>query len=248
VSTIVVTGGSGTFGRHLVPLLEKSGHDVRVLSRRQGAGTHVGDLATGVGLGPALAGADVVVHAASDTHRLGRTDERQTANLLAASHDVGHLLYLSIVGIDEIGFGYYRRKLACERLIEAGPAPWTILRATQFHELLAGLFTPLDRLPFAPLPLDFRCQPVAAAEVAEHVAGLVAGPPAGHTADFGGPEVSTFGELARLWRVRRGRGDRLVNLPIPGAVARAFRQGRNTCPDHADGRQTFEAFTQASAA
>jgi uncharacterized protein YbjT (DUF2867 family) len=242
VSTVVVTGGSGTFGRHLVPLLEKAGHEVRVLSRRPGAGTHVGDLTTGEGLGPVLAGADVVVHAASDTRRFGRTDERQTATLLSASSGVQHLLYLSIVGVDALPYPYYRRKLACERLVEEGSVPWTILRATQFHELLAMLFTPLDRLPVAPLPLDFRCQPVAAAEVAEQVATLAEAAPSGRAPDFGGPLVSTFGELAREWRRQRGRPLRLVNLPIPGRVARGFCQGANTCPDHAKGRQTFAEF------
>jgi uncharacterized protein YbjT (DUF2867 family) len=184
----------------------------------------------------------VVVHAASDTHRMGRADERQTPNLLAAAGGAGHLVYLSIVGIDAIGYSYYRRKLACERMIEAGHVPWTILRATQFHELLAMVLKPLDRLPVAPLPLDFRFQPIAAAEVAERMAGLVEAGPSGRSPDLGGPEVSTLRELARLWRERRGRQARLLNVPLPGAVARGFRDGRNTCADHSEGQQTWEEF------
>lgn len=245
VSTVLVTGGSGTFGRELVPMLRQAGHEVRVLSRRPGVGTHLGDLASGEGVGPAAAGAELVVHAASDTRRLGRADERQTANLLAAAGGASNLVYLSIVGVDAIGFAYYRHKLACERLVEAGPVPWTILRATQFHQLLAALFGALDRLPAAPLPLGFQCQPIAAAEVAARVAALVEGAPAGRATDFGGPEVSTLGQLAPAWWERRGRRARLVNLPLPGAVARGFMEGRNTCPDHADGRQTWEQFLGA---
>ncbi|MGO9455717.1 MAG: SDR family oxidoreductase [Acidimicrobiales bacterium] len=247
MGTVVVTGGTGTFGRQLVPLLEKAGHEVRVLSRSQGAGTHRGDLATGEGVAAALAGAGVVVHAASDTRRMGRADERQTANLLAAAGGAGHLLYLSIVGIDTIGLPYYRRKLACERLIEAGPVPWTILRATQFHELMAMVCKPLDRLPFAPLPLDFRCQPVAAADVAERMAGLVEAGPSDRAPDFGGPRVFALRELVGLWRERRGRPVRLLNVPVPGAVARGFREGRNTCPDHAEGRRSWEEFVESTA-
>jgi uncharacterized protein YbjT (DUF2867 family) len=189
-----------------------------------------------------LAGADVVVHAASDTRRFGRDDERQTANLLAAAHGVGYVVYLSIVGIDTLDFPYYRHKLTCERIVEASSVPWTILRATQFHELVAMLLKPLDRLPVVPLPLDFACQPVAAADVAERVAGLVEAGPSGRPPDFGGPEVSNLGDLARIWRERRGRPVRLLNVPIPGAIARGFREGRNTCPDHAEGRQTWEQF------
>lgn len=245
VSTVLVTGGSGTFGRQLVPMLRKAGHEVRVLSRRPGVGTHVGDLASGEGVRPAAAGAGLVVHAASDTRRLGRADERQTANLLAAAGDASHLVYLSIVGVDAIDFAYYRRKLACERLVEAGPVPWTILRATQFHQLLAALFGVLDRLPAAPLPLGFRCQPIGAAEVAARVAALVAAAPAGRAPDLGGPEVRTLGQLARAWWEHRGRPARLINLPLPGTAARGFVEGRNSCPDHADGRQTWEQFLRA---
>jgi uncharacterized protein YbjT (DUF2867 family) len=202
----------------------------------------VGDLTTGQGLGDACEGADVVVHAASDTHRMGRADERQAANLLASAGGAGHLVYLSIVGVDRIPYGYYRRKLACERLVAEGPVPSTVLRATQFHQLLAGAMRLLDRLPVAPLPLAFRFQPIAAGEVAARLAGLAGADPAGRVDDLGGPEVLTLGELARVWRSARGRPVRVVDVPVPGEVARGFRQGRNTCPDHAAGEETWERF------
>lgn len=88
----------------------------------------------------AAAGAEWVVHAASDTRRLGRSDLEQTRHLLDATAGARHLLYVSIVGIDVIPFGYYKAELACEREISAGRAPSTILRATQFHELLARVW------------------------------------------------------------------------------------------------------------
>jgi uncharacterized protein YbjT (DUF2867 family) len=242
VGTVLVTGGSGTFGSRLVPLLAGAGHDVRVLSRRAGAGTHVGDLSTGAGLAAACAGADVVVHAASDTRRFGRTDEAQTRRLLAACGGARHLLYVSIVGIEAIPYPYYRRKLACEGLVAGGGVPWSILRATQFHELLDLVLGFAARLPAAALPLDFQFQPVAAAEVAARVAGLVGAGPAGTADDFGGPEVRTLAELAGVWRAARGVRRPLVPLPLPGRVARGFRYGCNTCPDHAEGRQTWAEF------
>jgi uncharacterized protein YbjT (DUF2867 family) len=119
--TIAVTGGTGTLGVHAVRVLEERGHEVRSLSRRKGV-----DLATGAGLEQALEGVELVLHAASDTRRIGARDPRQTRNLLDACDHDRHLLYVSIVGIDRIPYRYYRRKLECERIIEQGSVPHTI--------------------------------------------------------------------------------------------------------------------------
>ena len=246
MSVVLVTGGTGVLGSRLVPLLRERGHDVRVLSRRAGAGTHVGDLSTGEGVADATGGAELVVHAASDSRRRGRADLQQTERLLAASIGARHLLYISIVGIDRIPYGYYRNKLACEAAIAASPIPHTIFRATQFHELLAGGLSKVQRLPLAPLPLDWRFQSVAAAEVAERVAELLDGEPRGRAPDFGGPEVLTAREILGVWRERRGRPRAAVNLRVPGRFSRGLREGLNTCPDHADGRQSWAEFVRAS--
>lgn len=212
-----------------------------MLSRRPGAGTHQGDLATGEGLESALAGAELVIHAASDAP-LGRADPAQTTRLLAASGRVRHLLYISIVGIDAIPYGYYARKLACEQAIAASGVPYTILRATQFHELLERGLQAVSRLPLAPLPLDWRVQPVAAAEVGERLAGVIEGAPLGRAEDFGGPEVLTLRQVMDGWRRHRRGGRLVVNLPVPGRMSRALRDGLNTVPAHADGTQTWEQF------
>jgi uncharacterized protein YbjT (DUF2867 family) len=243
VSIVLVTGGTGTLGRLLVPLLAQRGHEVRVLSRRAGAGTHAGDLASGAGLASAAADAGLVVHAASDP-RLGRTDRVQTQNLLAAMPSCRHLLYVSIVGVDAIPFGYYRAKLACERLVEDSQVPSTILRATQFHELLATMLRATRRWPAPILPLDLAFQSVAAAEVAARAAELLDGPPLGRVPDFGGPQVLTGWQLAGAWRAQFGWPRAVLNVPLPGRAGRAFAAGLNTCPEHPDGRQTWAQFVQ----
>ncbi|WP_067842339.1 SDR family oxidoreductase [Nocardia lijiangensis] len=245
MGNILVAGGTGALGKHIVALLRREGHDVRVLSRRPGAGTHVGDLRTGEGVAEAVAGVDAVVHAASDFRKSGGPDVEQTRNLLAAATGVDHLLYISIVGIERIPYRYYRNKLACEQLITESAVPHTILRATQFHELIAAIMYRVERLPIAPLPTDFRFQPVAATDVAARAAELIQGPPLGRATDFGGPEVLTLGELAQTWRTIRSRPRRVVRIPAPGEIARAFREGRNTCPDHTDGTQTWAQFVAA---
>ncbi|WP_024803696.1 SDR family oxidoreductase [Nocardia sp. BMG51109] len=242
MTTVLVTGGSGALGQHIVTGLRGNGHDVRVLSRRASAGTHVGDLTTGEGVREAAAGADLIVHAASDFRRFGKPDLAQTRNLLAESKGVRQLLYVSIVGIDRIPFRYYRNKLACEDLITESDVPHTILRATQFHDLIGAVLRGVERLPVSPLPLDFRFQPVATEDVAARVVELIDGEPVGHAADFGGPEVLTLGQLAEAWRERRGGPRRVVRLPMTGKVACAFRAGDNTCPNHADGTRTWAQY------
>jgi uncharacterized protein YbjT (DUF2867 family) len=244
MSIVLVTGGSGTLGRHLVPVLGARGHEVRVLSRRPGGGTHVGDLATGAGVAEAGAGAELVVHAASDP-RMGRTDQRQTANLLDALPSCRHLVYVSIVGVDAIPFGYNKAKLACEELIGGSATPATVLRATQFHELLIRMLRGAARLPVAPIPLDALVQGVAAAEVAGRVADLLAGPALGRAPDFGGPEVLNGWQLVAILRARLGWPKSVLNVRLPGRVYRGFADGLNTCPDHADGRQTWAEFVRS---
>jgi uncharacterized protein YbjT (DUF2867 family) len=245
LSVVLVTGGSGTLGSHLVAGLRDRGHDVRVLSRRAGKGTHQGDLSTGEGVAEAASGAELIVHAATDTRRQGKADLEQTRRLLSAATDARHLLYVSIVGIDSIPFGYYRRKLACEREIAASAVPHTVLRATQFHEFLAYWLKLGGWLPVVPLPLEWRFQSVAASEVAARAVELLDGEPAGRAADFGGPEVLTVREMLRTWRDRRSRPRRVVNLRLPGKVYRGVRDGLLTCPDHRDGRQTWTEFVGA---
>lgn len=239
---MLLTGGTGALGRHIAARLRERGDDVRVLSRRPGAGTHVGDLRTGAGIADAARGAQLVVHAASDFRRLGRPDMDQTSHLIEAARDAEHLLYVSIVGIDSIPYIYYRNKLSCEQMIASGPVPYTILRATQFHELIAWLMRAVERLPLAPLPLDFRFQTIAAEEVGARTAELLHAAPSHDMVELGGPEVLTVEQMAHAWGDQRGRPRRLMRLPAAGRVATAFREGRNTCPEHADGTQTWAQF------
>ena len=241
---VLVTGGTGTLGRPAVRLLVERVHEVRVLSRQpspalpDGAAAVRGDLSTGAGVAQALERTDAVLHAASNTGLgLGRGDVEGTRRLLDAVRRAGvvHLLYASIVGIDRIPLSYYRRKLACEQLVAASGIGHTILRATQFHELLSAALLAVERWPLVPLPVSWRFQPVAAEEAAARAVELVLSGPHGRAPDVGGPEVMTLGEMTHVWRSRRGRPRRIVRIALPGRVARGFRLGLNTCPRNASG-------------
>lgn len=237
MTTILVTGGTCVLGRPLTERLRADGHEVRVLSRH--AQPYAVDLvAGGSGLDAAVAGVDTIVHCASSP-RGG--DEQAAANLIAAARraSVDHLVYISIVGVDRVPFGYYRTKLAVERLVEESGLGWTVLRATQFHDLLVMLFQILSKPPVMLLPAGVSDQPVAVAEVADRLADLAVGAPAGRVDDMGGPEVLTFPELARAYLTATGRRRPLVNVPLFGKAYRAFRAGGHLTPERAVGKGTF---------
>lgn len=232
--TVLVTGGTGTLGRALVPLL----HDPRVLSRREGPGRVVGDLVTGEGLDAALAGADTVVHLASRPWG----DAAATARLVGAARRAAarRLVHVSIVGADRIPLPYYREKVRSERLVEDSGLPWTILRATQFHDLLVTLFATTARAGVLPVLAGTSFQPVAVPDVAARLAALVTGTPQGRAPDLGGPEIRAMADLARTWSRATGRRRPILPLRPPGAIARGYRAGAHLTPEHAEGVTTFE--------
>ncbi|URM92087.1 NAD(P)H-binding protein [Streptomyces sp. MRC013] len=237
MGTIVVTGGTGTLGRHVTRRLREEGHEVRVVSRR--SAPYAVDLRDGGGLDEALAGAGTVVHCAS-TPTGG--DERAAGRLVGAARRAGvsHLVYISIVGVDRVPLGYYRTKLAVEGLIERSGLGWTVLRTTQFHDLVLRLLEGSARLPVLPVPAGVRDQPVEVREVAARLTGLALAEPAGRVADMGGPEVRTFEDLARAYLRAAGRRRRVVPVPLAGRTYRAFRAGGHLAPDRAVGTGTFE--------
>lgn len=240
---ILVTGGTGTLGRALVALLRADGHLPRVLSRRPGDGRIVGDLETGAGVTEAVRGVDTVVHAAT---RFGH-DVPAAARLLKAARDadVRHLVFISIVGIDRVPYRYYRDKQRVERLIEDGGVPWTILRATQFHDLLAMLFGALSRSPVLPVLAGAPFQPVDVRDVADRLAALAVAEPAGRVPALAGPQIRPMADLARAWLHATGRHRLVLPVRAPGAFARAVRAGGLVAPSHADGRITFDEYLAA---
>jgi len=187
MTTTLVTGATGRLGTPTVDRLRAAGHDVRALSRRGGAGLTTGDLRTGAGIPEAVAGVDTVLHLATGPR--GRGDVELTRTLLAAATTarVRHLVLISIVGIDDVPLPYYRDKVVVERLVRESGLPYTILRATQFHSLVEGLFAVQRRLPVVLAPA-IPLQPIAVEEVADRLVELACGAPAGRGPDKGGPD------------------------------------------------------------
>ena len=248
-----MTGGTGVLGRLLVPRLLQRGHAVRVLSRRSDATVVAparvvtGDLRSGAGLDDAVRGVDVVVHAATSPFRqTRRTDVDGSQRLIDALRggDVHNVIYVSIVGVDRHPMAYYRAKHAAEQVLEKSGLPTTILRATQFHDLVDGMLSRVGWLPVLPVPRGFVFQPVDSGEVADELARLVDAGPLGRVPDMGGPAVRGIKDLTRAWLRARGRRRPVLGMPVPGRIGRAFRAGVHTCPDRAVGEITWEQYLE----
>ena len=252
----LVTGGTGTLGQHVVPLLREAGGDVRVLTRQaRSPGQLAGDLETGQGLDEALDGVDTVLHLAGSP----KNDEQKAQFLVraAARAKKPHIVYVSVVGceripvrsgIDRAMFGYFQQKRAAEIVIEKSGLPWTTLRATQFHDLTLKVATAAARLPVMPAFSGVRFQPVETAEVARRLVDLAMGEPAGIQPDFAGPRVYPMAELFRIWLRATGRRRAVISVRPFGGAYKAVRGGAVLPGRDADlGTVTWEDFLKVRA-
>ena len=229
---VAIVGGTGTVGAETARELTARGHDVRVLSRN--APSYRVDLKDGSGLTRALAGVEVVVDASQGGREvLVEGTRRLLAAELAAG--VRHHVGVSIVGIDRVGGRYYKAKLDQEAEIVRSGIPWTIVRATQFHTLVARTFAASAKvgvLPSVRVPL----QPVDPREVGWALADTAEAEPSEAITQFAGPEVVDVRELAHRWR--ESTGSRAVAIPLP--VPRSLRSGGLTNPAAWRGSITFD--------
>jgi uncharacterized protein YbjT (DUF2867 family) len=247
---VAVIGGTGELGARVVAELAARGDAVRAVSRNPpapgrlpaGAEHARADLASGDGLSEALEGIDVVVEAANARRGAREVLVAGTERLLAAERDGGvrHHVAISIVGCDRVRNPYYKVKVAQEQALASATVPWTLLRATQFHALIAGVFGAAARVRLLP-KLRIPLQPIDTAVVARRLAELAHGDPAGRVADVAGPQVESLDALARQWRAHDGR--RLLPLRVPrfalGGAGRALAAGLLTDPAAAAGGPTF---------
>jgi uncharacterized protein YbjT (DUF2867 family) len=253
-SPILVTGGTGTLGRLVVARLQEAGDTVRVLSRRShqdadGVEFVIGELSTDEGIEAAVSGAEIIVHCAGSS----KGDDDKARSLVRAAQRAGarHLVFISVVGADRVPMtsavdrarvGWVGAQLAAERLVADSGLPWTTLRATQFHDSLPAVARQMAKLPVIPVPSGVRFQPVDAGEVADRLAGLALGEPAGLVPDMAGPRVYAMADLLRGYLQARRKHRMMVPVRLPGQAARAMRAGANLAPDRAVGHRTWEEF------
>jgi len=236
---LLIAGGTGTAGRVLAARAVHAGHRVRVLTRRPEPDRSAedvqlvgGDLLTGDGLPAALIGVDVVVDLSNlVTARRGpataffTTGSRRLLEAEAAA-GVRHHVVVSIVGVDRFPSAYYRAKREQELVAlaeaERTGTGCTVARVTQFHDFAA---TAADRFRLGPLALvpPLRIRPVHLDDVADHLLGLAAAPPAGYAEELGGPRDEELPDLVRRYLAAVRSPRRVRPLPLVGALARANR-------------------------
>lgn len=243
---IAVAGGTGLVGRFTAQSLRDAGHEVVIMARSTGV-----DLTTGGGLAEALDGVDAAVDVTNVVTMKREAAvgffETATRNLIAAAAKAGtpHVLALSIVGLERVPIPYYAGKLAQERALTGSDVPYSILRATQFHEF-GGQVLGRVRGPVALVPA-MRTQPVAAREVGQVLAELAAAPPSG-TTELAGPRVENLADMAR--RTLRARGSRraVLQVRLPGAGGKAMANGGNLpTGDYRKGTETFDDWVSRAA-
>ncbi|MGY4625349.1 SDR family oxidoreductase [Bradyrhizobium sp. USDA 4486] len=213
---IVVIGGTGLIGSKTVAILRQGGHEVVAASPKSGVNT-----ITGEGLTEAMTGTKVVIDLANspsfEDKAVLEFFETSGRNLLAAeaAANVRHHVALSIVATDRTDNGYFRAKVAQEKLIETSSIPYTIVRATQFMEFLGGIAdSSVDgnkvRLP----PILF--QPIASDDVAAMVADVALAPPRGGIVEIAGPERAPFNEIIARYLKAVGDAREVVSDPEAG--------------------------------
>ncbi|WP_433161850.1 SDR family oxidoreductase [Kribbella sp. CA-247076] len=246
---MLVTGGTGTLGRQVVPLVQAAGWKVRVLSRHakdRGDGVEyvAADLLHGENLDAAVAGIDVVMHLAGGP----KGDDIGTRNLVRAAERarVQHLVHISVTAVDQLPFTYFKAKLGAEQAVRASSVPWTVVRAAQFHDFALKTVQAMAKLPVLPVPGGLRFQPVDARDVAERLVELALGEPAGLVPDLVGPKVYSVGELARDYLKATGKHRLSIPVRVPGKAGKVYRAGGNLTLTGADhGTRTWEDFLAA---
>ena len=232
---IVVLGATGRLGRAVVDDAKRRGHDVVGASRK---GAVKVDLTTGEGLGEALRDAAVVIDAVNDSSKGAHAllvDGTKRVLAAAKQAGVGHYVGISIVGIDDAPVPYYRVKCEQEKVIEAADVPWTLLRATQFHDLVPRL----ARSVFVAAPMGWRWQPIDVREVAAMLVDAAEGAPAKRLPDVAGPEIIPYADLVRRWAKAAGATRIVVPMPVPGAFGAFLRSGKMCSPERGVGKRTY---------
>lgn len=211
---IVVIGGSGLIGKKLVNKLREKGQEALAASPSRGVNT-----VTGEGLAPALAGAQVVIDVANapdwEDNAVLAFFETSGRNLLAAeaAAGVGHHVALSVVGTDRLlASGYFRAKMAQEKLIKSSPIPYTIVRATQFYEFVGSIAQLATEGQTVRLP-PVLMQPIAAADVAAALADVAVASPLNGTFELAGPEPIRQDDLVRQFLKATGDARPVITDP-----------------------------------
>ena len=235
MTQILITGAAGVLGRAVMNRFRQIGV-ASIGLRRPGRGAPdggawlEGDLQNPDSVARFMPAINVVVHCATKSGTKG-ADVIATSHLLSAGSNLSHFVYVGIAGIEDAArtFGYYQDKLDCESLIANSGVPYTIVRATQFHELVDTILASSQRGPLQLLPV-MKLQPVDTLYVAERLVSHAQADPAQRVPDIHGPEILTARELFQTRQL--ARRTKLVAVQLPGiGMAGLFGRLRSVSGD-----------------
>ncbi len=214
---LTILGGNGLVGKKLVSLLRDAGHDATPASRSSGV-----DMLTGAGLAEAFAGASVVVDVSNSPSFEDQavldffTKTGHNISIAERAAGVGHHVALSVVGTDRLpASGYFRAKLAQEKLIEQSGIPYTIVRATQFFEFVGAIADSATDGQTVRVP-PAMMQPIASADVAAVLARIATEPPRNSTLDIAGPDRIRMDDLVREYLTATNDSRTITTDPTTG--------------------------------
>lgn len=254
MTVIAVAGGTGTAGRAVVAEAVARGYVVRSISRhvpapddprRVAGATYVlGDFHSGDGVPEALGGVDALIETldARSGAALKALPVTTVAVLAAAARaGVGRCVLLSIVNAAQASIGYYQVQAARARSYESAGQPTGVVYATQFHNLVAGIFSVTAKTGVIPAFPGVSFQPIATADVARVLVDEAVATSAElhRTAVAGGPTIYSMKDLAWQWKAVTGRRGMVMSVPLPGSAGRFLRTGKNLVPNHAVGTIEF---------
>ncbi|HEX6684096.1 MAG TPA: NAD(P)H-binding protein [Candidatus Limnocylindrales bacterium] len=243
---VLVTGATGMLGRAVVPELQRIGMRVRATSRSPRVASEggpewvVADFTTGEGVERAVEGVETVVHLAAAPYK-GRYTEKVevdgTKRLLDATD--AHVVYVSIVGVDRVPWGYFRTKLKAEELLRGRAS---IIRSTQFFPFVDRALRFMAKTGVMVMDPGIRAQPVDVDDVARRLGERIAQGPSGTIEEFGGPQVLATDEAMRHWLSANGKRRPILRLRMPGKLGAAFRSGALTTTAQPAGTKTWWEF------
>ncbi len=253
MQSVLITGGTGTLGQEISKQLIEKGYEVNILSSKEKpeivffSNIIQGDLTDPTSLKEAVERADILIHCASNPRNAQVVDIEGTKNLLSLldSNTCKHFIYVSIAGVDKSDYPYYQTKYTVENLIKASGLPYSILRATQFHDLvLYRIIQVFDQGIGKPIqiPANMQFQSIDKIDVATSIVDLVASKPTYDITAIGGPEVLTLEVMIQTYLAQSGRNEMIEYIEPTTAFYQVFTTGINLCPNNAIDGITWEEY------
>lgn len=249
MDNILITGATGTLGKEIIKQIVGIGR-INTISTKENPGfaeqvnSIKADLADLKSL-ETVSAAEIIIHCASNPANAKIVDLKGTENLLTAvdKNKLKHFIYVSIAGVDKSQFPYYTIKQATEQMVIASGIPFTILRATQFHDfVLNRMIKPFDSGTDLKVPAELKFQSIDIKEVAGKINQLIIDGPVNEVITIGGPEILTIEEMSAAYLKTLGRTDPVKTEMMPGERFDMLRSGVNLCKEHTFGKITWQQY------